>query len=73
MNTRKLSIVLMHALVGWALCAATMGVSIAKMPLHEALAVPCCDSIHRNLTTVAGLGEMLVIGIVYGLTLHPAI
>jgi hypothetical protein len=39
MNTRKLSIVLLHALVGWALCAATMGVAMANMPLQEALVV----------------------------------
>jgi hypothetical protein len=39
MNTRKLSIVLTHAFVGWAMCAATMGVGMANMPLQEALVV----------------------------------
>lgn len=39
MNGRKLVIVLAHALVGWALCAATMGIGMATMPLQQALIV----------------------------------
>ena len=39
MNIRELSIVLGHALLGWALCAATMGIGIAMMPLQDALIV----------------------------------
>lgn len=39
MNGRKLGILLAHALVGWALCAATMGIGMAKLPLQQALIV----------------------------------
>lgn len=37
MNIRRLSVVLIHAFVGWALCAATMGIGMATLPLQSAL------------------------------------
>ncbi len=39
MNAKKLSIIFVHAFVGWALCAATMGIGMAVMPLQNALIV----------------------------------
>ncbi len=39
MNGKRLSITLAHALVGWALCAATMGIGMAKLPMQQALIV----------------------------------
>ena len=39
MNSRKLITVLAHALVGWAFCAATMGIGMATMSLTKALIV----------------------------------
>jgi hypothetical protein len=39
MNAGKIAVVLAHALVGWALCAATMGIGIAIMTLQQALVV----------------------------------
>jgi hypothetical protein len=37
MNTSKIVILLMHALIGWALCAATMGIGIAVTTLDNTL------------------------------------
>ena len=37
MNLRKLITILVHALIGWALCAATMGVGIATTSLENTL------------------------------------
>ena len=39
MSARKAVIVLLHALVGWALCAATMGVGMATTSIQTALIV----------------------------------
>jgi hypothetical protein len=39
MSTRKAVIVLLHALVGWALCAATMGIGMATTTLQTALII----------------------------------
>ncbi len=39
MNARQMAILLGHALVGWALCAATMTIGQATMPLQQALIV----------------------------------
>ena len=39
MNTRKLIIVLVHAFVGWALCAATMGIGMATTSVENALII----------------------------------
>jgi hypothetical protein len=39
MNTKKLIIVLTHAFIGWALCAATMGIGMATMSVDSALIV----------------------------------
>jgi hypothetical protein len=39
MNTKKTITVLVHALVGWALCAATMGISMAATSLENALVI----------------------------------
>ncbi len=39
MNAKKLSIILVHAFVGWALCAATMGIGTATLPMQTALIV----------------------------------
>ena len=38
-NSLKLVIIVVHAFVGWALCAATMGIGLATMSLHNALIV----------------------------------
>ena len=39
MNIRKLVTIFVHALIGWALCAATMGLGLATMPLQNALTI----------------------------------
>ena len=39
MNIRKLTILLLHALAGWILCAATMGVGMAVVSLEKALVI----------------------------------
>jgi len=39
MSTRKLFIILAHAFVGWALCAATMGIGMATMSMQTTLIV----------------------------------
>jgi hypothetical protein len=39
MSIRELTIALAHALVGWALCGATMGISMARTSLSRALAI----------------------------------
>ncbi len=39
MNIMKLVTILVHAFIGWALCAATMGIGIATMPLQNALTI----------------------------------
>ncbi|MBI5841968.1 MAG: hypothetical protein HZB19_17925 [Chloroflexi bacterium] len=37
MNSKKIAVVLVHAFVGWALCAATMGISMAITSLENTL------------------------------------
>ncbi len=37
MTWKKLTIILMHALVGWALCAATMNIGMAVTSLENTL------------------------------------
>ncbi len=39
MNARQIAILLGHAFVGWALCAVTMSIGQATMPLQQALIV----------------------------------
>ncbi len=39
MSFRKIAIILAHAFVGWALCAATMGIGMATMPMQTTLIV----------------------------------
>ena len=39
MNSRKVTTILVHAFIGWALCAATMGIGMATMSLESALIV----------------------------------
>lgn len=39
MNIMKLVTIFVHALVGWALCAATMGIGLATMSLQNALVI----------------------------------
>ena len=39
MNTKNIIVVLAHAFIGWALCAATMGIGMATMSLENALIV----------------------------------
>jgi hypothetical protein len=39
MNGRNLIIILVHALVGWALCGATMGIGMATTSLKNALII----------------------------------
>ena len=39
MNIKKIMIILAHALIGWALCGATMGIGLATMSLEDALIV----------------------------------
>jgi hypothetical protein len=38
-NSMKLVIIVVHTFVGWALCAATMGIGLAPMSLQNALIV----------------------------------
>ena len=37
MNMKKLVIILVHAFIGWVLCAATMGIGMATMTLEKTL------------------------------------
>jgi hypothetical protein len=37
MHARSTMTILLHAFVGWALCAATMGIGMATMPIQNAL------------------------------------
>lgn len=37
MNSRRLLIILVHAFIGWALCAATMGIGMATTSLQNTL------------------------------------
>jgi hypothetical protein len=39
MNIMKLVTIFVHALIGWALCAATMGIGLATLPLQTALII----------------------------------
>lgn len=39
MNIREAIIVLVHAFIGWALCAATMGIGMATLSMRNALIV----------------------------------
>ena len=39
MNSRKIITVLAHAFVGWALCAATMGIGMATTSINNALII----------------------------------
>jgi hypothetical protein len=39
MNIRKIVILLAHEGVGWTLCAATMGIGMAELPLQTALII----------------------------------
>jgi hypothetical protein len=39
MNARKTIVILVHAFVGWALCAATMGIGMAVTSLENALII----------------------------------
>jgi len=39
MNVSKIAIILLHAFVGWALCAATIGIGMAVTTLNTALLV----------------------------------
>jgi hypothetical protein len=39
MNIRKLVTIFVHAFIGWALCAATMGIGMATLGLQNALVV----------------------------------
>ncbi len=39
MNTDKVMTVLAHGLLGWALCAAAMGISLRALPLTDALLI----------------------------------
>ena len=39
MNIREAIIILVHAFIGWALCAATMGIGMATLSMQNALIV----------------------------------
>src|SRR5512143_3064264 len=39
MTPKQTAIILAHAFVGWALCAATMGIGMALLTLNEALVI----------------------------------
>ncbi len=39
MNSMKFMTIVVHAFLGWTLCAATMGIGLATMPLHNALII----------------------------------
>jgi hypothetical protein len=54
MNASKIVIILAHALVGWALCAATMGIGMAVTSLDKALIM------HAILAPVFFAGVSLV-------------
>ena len=44
MNSRKLITILVHAFVGWALCAATMGIGMATTSIQNALIIHAIGS-----------------------------
>ncbi len=54
MNASKIAIILAHALVGWALCAVTMGIGMAVTSLDKALII------HTILAPVFFAGVSLV-------------
>jgi hypothetical protein len=54
MNASKIAIVLAHALTGWALCAATMGIGMAVVSLDQALII------HAILAPVFFAGVSLI-------------
>ena len=54
MNASKIAIILAHALVGWALCAVTMGIGMAVTSLDKALII------HTILAPVLFAGVSLV-------------
>ena len=54
MNLSKILIILAHAFVGWALCAATMGIGMAVTSLNTAL------TIHAILAPIFFAGVSLV-------------
>ena len=39
METKKIGTILIHAFIGWALCAATMGIGMATMTIQNALII----------------------------------
>jgi len=39
MNNKKLSVILVHAFIGWLLCAATMGIGMAVLPIEPVLII----------------------------------
>jgi hypothetical protein len=39
MNAKKLAVIFIHALIGWTLCAATMGVGMALTTLEKTLVI----------------------------------
>ena len=39
MNTQKFIIILVHAFIGWLLCAATMGIGMAFLPIEQVLII----------------------------------
>ncbi|MEJ2750617.1 MAG: hypothetical protein P8183_22335 [Anaerolineae bacterium] len=67
MNIQKITIVLLHAFIGWALCAATMGIGMATMTLQNALIVHAVGApifftiislIYSRKTTTSGSGAV---------------
>jgi hypothetical protein len=54
MNASKIGIILAHALTGWALCAATMGIGMAVVSLDQALVI------HAVLAPVFFTGVSLI-------------
>ena len=55
MNVRKIITVLVHAFVGWALCAATMGIAMSITTLEDAL----------FLHAIAALPIYIIVSVVY--------
>jgi hypothetical protein len=39
MNSKKWSVILAHAFIGWMLCAATMGIGMAVLPIEPVLII----------------------------------
>lgn len=62
MNVLKLVTIFVHALIGWALCAATMSIGMATLPLQTAL------TIHATLAPIF----FMLVSLIYFKRFHYA-